>query len=147
MRTEGVEPSRELPRQNLNLVRLPIPPRSRLICGVMRGVFAFGDSFRSSGMHSWSGPKLPQLARPRLASVPVYHRAGRVPSAIHDPGLRPGRDVAAEQAVDAGSDAGHDAATDASNDASGSSGCATGATIIAVTGCSSLPSFNPTGAV
>src|SRR5579872_7062899 len=28
VRTEGVEPSRELPRQNLNLVRLPIPPRS-----------------------------------------------------------------------------------------------------------------------
>ena len=30
VRTEGVEPSRELPRQNLNLVRLPIPPRSRV---------------------------------------------------------------------------------------------------------------------
>ena len=29
VRTEGLEPSRELPRQNLNLVRLPIPPRSR----------------------------------------------------------------------------------------------------------------------
>lgn len=29
VRTEGVEPSRVLPRQNLNLVRLPIPPRSR----------------------------------------------------------------------------------------------------------------------
>jgi integrase len=29
VRTEGLEPSRQLRRQNLNLVRLPIPPRSR----------------------------------------------------------------------------------------------------------------------
>src|ERR1019366_5820431 len=30
VRTKGLEPLQELPRQNLNLVRLPIPPRSRV---------------------------------------------------------------------------------------------------------------------
>jgi dihydroorotase len=34
VRTEGVEPSRQLRRQNLNLVRLPIPPRSRGLPGL-----------------------------------------------------------------------------------------------------------------
>jgi hypothetical protein len=37
VRTEGLEPSRELPRQNLNLVRLPIPPRSREARGGLTG--------------------------------------------------------------------------------------------------------------
>src|SRR5258708_17330489 len=37
VRTEGLEPSRELPRQNLNLVRLPIPPRSREARGGVTG--------------------------------------------------------------------------------------------------------------
>ena len=30
VRTKGLEPLQEFPRQNLNLVRLPIPPRSRV---------------------------------------------------------------------------------------------------------------------
>ena len=45
VRTEGVEPSRELPRQNLNLVRLPIPPRSRGKRGIFRRLRLVKDAF------------------------------------------------------------------------------------------------------
>ena len=71
--------------------------------------------------------------------------------AAHDAAVDATPDAARDAAVDAAPDATHDAAADAavdaSGDASGSSGCAAGATIIPVTGCSSMPAFNTTGAV
>ena len=45
VRTEGLEPSRQLRRQNLNLVRLPIPPRS--LAGRHVYSAAYGSSSRS----------------------------------------------------------------------------------------------------
>jgi PQQ-like domain len=62
-------------------------------------------------------------------------------------GTRDGR-VLGFGAAGGGADAGADAATDAGMDATTSGGgCASGAVVISVTSCSSLPSFNTTNAV
>jgi hypothetical protein len=86
--------------------------------------------------------QMSNFASPGIAGGRVYvgTRDGRV---LGFGALGGGSDAGS----DAATDASHDATTDSATDAGGSTGCASGATVISPTSCSSLPSFNTTGAV